>query len=153
MRTTAGFLSGLLFAIGLGVSGMTKPSKVLGFLNLRSWDPSLIFVMAGGILIYGILYRLVRRRREPLLESKFHVPAAGPIDGRLLGGAAIFGAGWGLAGYCPGAAIVASASGALSTMTFVIAMIAAMVLFSVVDPKVAKLAKVRKARQAGRAMP
>ena len=130
MKYISAFFSGLLFALGLGLAGMTKPSKVLGFLDVGGvWDPSLMFVMVGGILVYAPLYLLVRRRAQPLFDTKFYVPLNQLIDKRLLMGAAIFGVGWGLGGYCPGPALTAAATGTINTMTFVGAMALSMFVF------------------------
>ena len=130
MKYISAFFSGLLFALGLGLAGMTKPSKVLGFLDLGgAWDPSLMFVMVGGILVYAPLYILVRRRAQPLFDTKFHVPLNQLIDRRLLTGAAIFGLGWGLGGYCPGPALTAAATGTINTLAFVGAMALSMFVF------------------------
>jgi uncharacterized membrane protein YedE/YeeE len=104
------FVSGLVFAVGLCISGMVRPSKVIGFLDLRgAWDPSLAFVMLGALVVYAIAWRLIKRRGVPLLGGKIPGPASKQLDATLFLGAAIFGIGWGLGGYCPGPAIVASA--------------------------------------------
>lgn len=124
-----GLLAGLIFGAGLGLSGMTKPSKVIGFLDLTGrWDASLAFVMVGAIGVYGIASRLILRRSAPLLDEKFHLPTAKSIDGKLLGGAALFGVGWGLAGYCPGPVIVGLGSKQLAPLVFVGAMVVGMLL-------------------------
>jgi uncharacterized membrane protein YedE/YeeE len=122
----AAFVSGALFALGLSLSGMTEPARVIGFLDLTgAWDPSLAFVMAGAVSVYALLYRLIRTRTEqPLLDHEFHVPLRGRVDVKLLLGAALFGAGWGLAGLCPGPAIVALGAGKLEAALFVLAMVA-----------------------------
>lgn len=99
--------SGMLFAVGLGVAGMTQPSKVVGFLDLfGQWDPSLAFVMMGAIAVYMPVFRVMQRRGRPVLTPHLQVPGPRPIDGRLLAGAALFGVGWGLSGFCPGPALV-----------------------------------------------
>jgi uncharacterized membrane protein YedE/YeeE len=124
------FLSGLLFALGLGIAGMTQPEKVIAFLDITgNWDPSLIFVMGGAVGINMLLYRLTRRRPCPVYSEQFTHPRHRKINTRLIMGAAIFGAGWGLAGYCPGPALVSTASGTIPILVFVIAMLAGMVLF------------------------
>jgi uncharacterized protein len=111
IRSIVAFLAGALFAIGLGISGMTKPSKVVGFLDLAgAWDPSLMLVMAGAVGVHFTLRRFIVRREAPLWNTKFDVPTWRHIDGRLVLGAAIFGVGWGLGGFCPGPGIVAAAS-------------------------------------------
>ena len=123
------FASGIVFAFGLGISGMTRPIKVIGFLDFAGkWDASLAFVMIGAIAVYFIAYRLVRRRTAPLLAGKFSVPERKDIDLNLIVGAAIFGAGWGLGGFCPGPAITSLASGAAPVAVFVLAMAAGIYL-------------------------
>lgn len=130
-------LSGLLFGIGLLVSGMTRPSKVVDFLDVAGdWDPSLGFVMGGAILVHFIAYRLVKRMPSPLLGGKFGIPTRSDIDPRLVAGAAMFGAGWGLGGYCPGPALTSVANGTADALIFVGAMVAGMALFQVVDKAV-----------------
>ncbi|MBV8359618.1 MAG: YeeE/YedE family protein [Deltaproteobacteria bacterium] len=123
------FASGIVFALGLGISGMTRPIKVIGFLDFAGkWDASLAFVMIGAIAVYFIAYRLIRRRIAPMLAEKFSVPERKDIDRNLIVGAAIFGAGWGLGGFCPGPAITSLASGAAPVAVFVIAMAAGIYL-------------------------
>lgn len=117
------FVSGIVFALGLGISGMTRPIKVIGFLDFAgSWDPSLAFVMIGAICVYFLAYRWSRKMASPMLAAEFSVPTRSCLDGRLIMGAAIFGAGWGLGGFCPGPAITSLASGAAPVMVFVAAM-------------------------------
>jgi uncharacterized membrane protein YedE/YeeE len=136
------FLSGLLFAIGLGASGMAQPAKVIGFLDLFSgaWDPSLIFVMVGAIGIHLPLYRLARARgiAAPAVGScgPLETPGAPAFDRRLLLGAGVFGVGWGLGGYCPGPAVVSIASATPGTLVFVAAMIAGMWLLPTEVPDI-----------------
>ncbi len=118
-----GALSGAMFGAGLLLSGMTRPTKVLGFLDVTGdWDPSLAFVMVGAILVHAIAYRAILRRPHPILDTRFHVPPAGAIDRSLIAGAAVFGVGWGLAGFCPGPALVSAASGVIAAIVFVAAM-------------------------------
>ncbi|PJN95274.1 permease, partial [Amaricoccus sp. HAR-UPW-R2A-40] len=103
MKLVAGYLVGLVFGLGIAVSGMINPAKVLNFFDVAgSWDPSLAFVMGGAVLVAFVGYRLVLGRPRPLLDPHFHLPKASAIDARLVGGAAIFGVGWGIAGFCPG---------------------------------------------------
>jgi uncharacterized membrane protein YedE/YeeE len=117
----------LVFGAGLVISGMTQPQKVLGFLDpLGRFDASLIFVMLGAIAVHLIAYRVRARRSAPLFSAKFLVPTRRDIDAKLLAGAFIFGAGWGLGGYCPGPAIVSLAGGGLPALTFVTAMLLGM---------------------------
>jgi uncharacterized protein len=123
------FLAGVLFAFGLGVGGMTQPARVIGFLDFAGrWDPSLAFVMSGAVVTYAVLFRLVRRRKRPMLAAAFSIPTRRDVDGRLLAGAALFGVGWGLAGYCPGPGIVSLAAGTAPVVVFVTAMVAGMAI-------------------------
>jgi uncharacterized protein len=124
---------GLLFAAGLALSGMTLPSKVIGFFDfsrgLDSWDPSLALVMGGGMAVYLPIYRLVRGRKAPLFDDRFRLPNRKDIDVRLVGGAVLFGLGWGLGGFCPGPAL--TSVGALSSKAMIMAasMLVGMFLF------------------------
>jgi uncharacterized membrane protein YedE/YeeE len=123
------FLVGLLFGFGLILSGMTDPGKVIGFLDVAgNWDPSLAFVMAGAIGVHFVAHRLVLRRTAPLFDDRFHMPTRRDIDPRLLGGAGLFGVGWGLGGYCPGPALVSAAAALLPALVFDAAMTAGMLL-------------------------
>jgi uncharacterized protein len=120
-RALAAAASGLLFGAGLVVSGMTDPHKVLGFLDLfGAWDPSLMLVMVGAIGVHALAYRLIRRRARPLFARSFALPTRRDIDAKLLLGAAIFGVGWGLGGYCPGPSLVALPSLGLGVAVFVL---------------------------------
>lgn len=119
--------SGALFGAGLLISQMTNPSKVLAFLDVfGEWDPSLAFVMGGALLVTFIGYRLVLRRKAPFLGQAFQLPNRRDIDFRLVGGAAMFGVGWGLAGLCPGPALASLFFGGVSVLVFVGAMLASM---------------------------
>jgi uncharacterized membrane protein YedE/YeeE len=125
MTWVVAFATGALFAIGLVLSGMTAPAKVVGFLDVGgAWDPTLAFVMAGAIAVHAPIARLARRLRAPLFAPRFHGPAHAAIDPALIAGAAVFGVGWGLSGYCPGPALVSLGAGALPVLVFVAAMIA-----------------------------
>lgn len=120
--------SGVLFGVGLGLSGMTSPAKVIGFLDFAGrWDASLAFVMMGAIAVHAVLRRIVHRRAAPVFADAFDVPTSTTIDRRVLLGSAIFGVGWGLAGYCPGPAIVSVVTGP-RVLLFVVAMAAGMAL-------------------------
>ncbi len=135
MRTkVVSFFAGLLFAIGLGVSGMTQPTKVVGFLDLKgNWDPSLAFVMMGAIAVNAVLTRFILKRKYPLFAEKFSLPTRRDLDTRLIAGSAIFGVGWGLGGMCPGPGIVALASGSWMPLVFVASMTAGMFLSRAFD--------------------
>jgi uncharacterized protein len=125
----AGLLTGLLFGLGLCLSGMTNPAVVQGFLDIAGdWNPALIFVMAGGVAVTFLGYRFLVPKSRPLWAAGFSLPTATAIDAPLLLGAAIFGVGWGLAGYCPGPVVVSLASGRSSVFIFVTAMLAGMIL-------------------------
>ena len=123
MKALSFFGLGVLFAIGLGLSGMTQPTKVIGFLDVAGqWDPALLFVMGSAVMVTFVGYRWVLRRPMPVLAGRFDIPTVKQIDPSLLAGATLFGLGWGLAGFCPGPAIVALASGSIDVMIFVAAM-------------------------------
>lgn len=129
MKRIAAFGTGALFAVGLAISGMTKPSKVTGFLDLTgAWDASLAFVMMGAIAVHFVAYRIVMRRPSPLFDAKFHVPTRKDIDLRLVLGAALFGVGWALGGFCPGPGLVSAAGGSLGAVVFVVGMTIGMFL-------------------------
>jgi len=118
------FGSGLVFAVGLAVSGMTAPSNVIGFLDLAgAWQPALALVMAGAITVYATAHALGRRMAKPVIGPAFASFAQSRVDSRLMVGSAIFGAGWGLAGYCPGPALVSSVTGTPSTVAFTVTML------------------------------
>lgn len=121
-------VTGLLFGAGLLVSGMTQPEKVLAFLDFTSgqWDPTLAFVMIGGIGVHALLRPFVLRRTGPIFGLKFDVPTLKDLDRNLILGSAMFGAGWGLGGFCPGPALVSAASGSTQALLFVAAMAAGM---------------------------
>lgn len=123
-RVTASLIAGLIFGLGLSISGLANPDKVLQFLTLNAnWSPALLFTMGAGIAVTFVGYRLVTRR-SPLLASEFHLPSKTSIDKTLLIGAGIFGLGWGLAGFCPGPALVGLTSGMPEPFIFVAAMLA-----------------------------
>lgn len=129
------FLVGLLFGLGLILSGMTDPGKVLGFLDLAGlWDPSLAFVMGGAIAVGALAFAVAKKRTRSFLGGAMHVPTARDIDKRLVLGSLLFGVGWGLAGFCPGPAIVSAAAGHQpKAMVFVAAMLAGMWLFEMLE--------------------
>ncbi len=126
----AALFVGVIFALGLGISGMTRPEKVIGFLDVfGTWDFSLAFVMAGAITMHAMAYRLIRRRNSPLFSSHFHVPTSRDLTPSLIIGAFVFGVGWALAGYCPGPALASLASLNARPAIFVVSMILGMVFF------------------------
>lgn len=127
-------LAGALFGVGLLVAGMTRPSKVVAFLDVTgNWDPSLAFVMMGAIAVHFVAYRFLPRVPSPWLGGRFAIPTRTDIDLRLVAGAALFGLGWGLGGYCPGPAVVSVATGATDALVFFGSMLAGMALFQIVD--------------------
>jgi uncharacterized protein len=130
MFATCAFLAGLVFGIGLIISRMVSPAKVLGFLDLAGrWDPSLALVMAGAIAIGVVAFGWAHKRSVTLLGTPMLLPQAGTVDRRLVGGSLLFGVGWGLAGFCPGPALVALGAGQPKALVFVVAMLAGMLLF------------------------
>ena len=131
-RILIALLAGLVFGIGLVVSQMVVPAKVLGFLDVfGDWDPSLALVMGGAILVAAPAFALARRMGAPLLAPRFEIPTRRDLDARLIAGAAIFGVGWGLVGLCPGPALVALGFGGGPAPVFVAAMLAGMLIFHV----------------------
>ncbi len=135
MKLIYALLAGVVFGIGISLSGMIDPAKVLNFFDVAgTWDPSLAFVMGGALLVTAIGYRLVWRRNAPLFDSRFQVPTFTVIDRRLVGGSAIFGIGWGIAGFCPGAAIPALGTGRWEVALFVVSVIAGIGIRRMVAP-------------------
>lgn len=127
VRVAAALMCGIVFGFGLSLSGMMNPARVRGFLDLFGvWDPSLAFVMAGAVGIALIGVRIMRRLSHPVLDTEFHLPGATRIDGRLIGGAALFGIGWGMAGFCPGPALASLSLGLPAVIAFVVAMVLGM---------------------------
>ncbi|RKH28978.1 YeeE/YedE family protein [Corallococcus praedator] len=125
-------LCGVLFALGLGLGGMTQPEKVMGFLDVAGrWDPSLAMVMIGAVGVHAVLLRLIRRRSAPVLAARFPAPSQARVDRSLIGGAVLFGVGWGLVGYCPGPAFTSLATGGRDVLLFVGSMLAGMALFRI----------------------
>ena len=134
MNALAAFAAGLVFGIGLILSGMTDPGKIIGFLDLAGrWDPSLAFVMAGAVLVGFFAFRLAGRRGRTFLGDALHLPARGDIDRRLVAGSVVFGIGWGLAGFGPGPALVAFGAGIDQAALFVGAMLAGMVAYDAAE--------------------
>ena len=134
MHILIALIVGLIFGIGLIVSGMTDPSKVIGFLDLAGpWDPSLGFVMGGAIAVGLVAFRFASGREKSLLGDAMRLPTATNIDRRLVLGGLVFGAGWGLAGYCPGPALASLAAGNIKSLIFTAAMIVGMAIFEIIE--------------------
>jgi len=134
MRLVSYALIGLIFGLGIVLGGMANPAKVVNFFDIAgTWDPSLAFVMGGALAVTAIGYRLVLRRAAPVFGGSFALPARADIDARLLGGATVFGIGWGIAGFCPGGALPALGTGRVEVVVFVAAMIAGIVLVRAVE--------------------
>lgn len=134
MQKGTEFVAGLLFGMGLLLSGMSDPGKVLGFLDLfGAWDPSLALVMGGAILVGIFAFALAKKRTTSYLGGALHLPKANQIDRRLVIGGLLFGAGWGLAGFCPGPGLVSMFSGQPKAAAFVAAMVIGMLLYEAAD--------------------
>jgi uncharacterized membrane protein YedE/YeeE len=134
MIQLASLLAGLVFGLGLIVSGMANPAKVLGFLDLAgAWDPSLAFVMAGAIAVGMVAFMVARRRTVSFLGAEMRLPSARHIDRRLIVGSLLFGIGWGIAGFCPGPGLVALGMGETKALVFVAAMLAGMGIFELLE--------------------
>ncbi len=132
-KNLSALFCGILFGSGLVISQMVNPVKVLAFLDITGrWDPSLALVMTGALITFGVSYRLILRRSAPLLEQRFHLPTAVGFDARLLIGGALFGIGWGLSGFCPGAAIAAISYGHIEPVWFTLAMFGGIGLFRLI---------------------
>ncbi|MGY6258164.1 DUF6691 family protein [Paraburkholderia caledonica] len=135
-------LGGLVFGLGLIISGMANPAKVLGFLDLAGpWDPSLALVMAGAICVGIVAFAMARRRSRSFLGAPMELPQATRVSFRLIGGSLLFGIGWGLAGFCPGPAIVAAGSGQSKAWIFLLAMLGGMALFSLLERRTGRAAR------------
>ena len=129
LRFIAALVSGLVFGLGLAVSGMMNPAKVIGFLDVAGdWDPTLAFVMIGALLVAVPAYRFIPKRPHPVLEEGFDLPKKQAVDRPLVLGSALFGIGWGLVGFCPGPALAALGTGLAPVFAFVAAMLAGMAL-------------------------
>lgn len=126
-RAAVSFVAGLIFALGLGIAGMTSPKKVLDFLDVfGDWDPSLALVMGGAIAIYAPIYHRIKGKDAPRLSEQFHWPTKKDVDARLVTGSILFGVGWGLVGACPGPAVVMSVEASVPALVFVGAMVLGM---------------------------
>ncbi|WP_300500324.1 DUF6691 family protein [Marinobacter sp.] len=125
MKAFFGYIAGLLFGVGLGLGGMTDPARVLGFLDIfGAWDPTLLFVLGGAVITTFIGYRVVLRQAKPLRGKSFRLPTRHDLDGKLVVGAALFGTGWGLSGYCPGPAFASIGNPSYPLIAMLLAMIA-----------------------------
>jgi uncharacterized membrane protein YedE/YeeE len=134
LDTLSSFIVGLIFGIGLILAGMTNPAKVIGFLDITgTWDPSLAFVMGGAILVAIVAFRFAKKRTANFLGGAMRMPTSDMIDKRLVIGSLLFGAGWGMAGFCPGPALTSIGTGNPKAVIFVIAMIAGMAIFELAD--------------------
>jgi uncharacterized membrane protein YedE/YeeE len=129
MRLGFAYLTGLIFGVGIAVSGMANPAKVLNFFDIAGmWDPSLMFVMGGALITTFIGYRLVFGRTRPVFDQGFHLPGSNAIDTKLIGGSAVFGIGWAIAGFCPGGALPALGTGQADVFVFTGALVAGLVV-------------------------
>lgn len=129
-RTLSAFIAGLLFGVGLAVSQMTNPLKVLGFLDVAGdWDASLMLVLGGAVTVTFIAFRFVLRRTEPIFDSQFHLPKLSTVDKKLIGGSALFGVGWGIAGYCPGPGLASLSTLNPEAIVFVATLLAGMLVY------------------------
>jgi uncharacterized membrane protein YedE/YeeE len=141
MKLVYALVTGLVFGIGIALSGMMDPAKLLNFFDIVGrWDPSLAFVMGGAFVVTFIGYRLAWRRSKPLLADRFQLPKSAVIDIRLIGGSALFGIGWGIAGFCPGAAIPALGTGRWEPALFLVAVIVGLFLRRLIPTSSAKAA-------------
>lgn len=135
-RSLIGFAAGGIFGAGLVISQMTNPAKVIAFLDIfGNWDPSLAFVMGGALLATFFGYRFVLGKDKPAFENKFHLPSSKNIDGRLIGGASLFGIGWGLSGLCPGPAIALATFGGTNILFFLTGLIGSVAAFRLMSPR------------------
>lgn len=132
MRLIASYIIGLIFGVGISISGMANPAKVLNFFDVAgTWDPSLIFVMGGAVVVTFIGYRFVLKRPAPIMEAKFQLPTRRDLDLPLIAGSAVFGIGWGIAGFCPGGALPALGTGKSEVFIFVAALLAGIIAVNI----------------------
>lgn len=136
MNILISFFVGLMFAFGLGVSGMTQPHKVIGFLNVfGDWDPTLLAVMFGAVVVHFLAYRLVKRFPQPWASKEWHIPTKRELTPQLIYGSIVFGMGWGMAGFCPGPALTTAAAGSTQAIIFVFSMLVGMWLYRKLERK------------------
>jgi len=134
LDTLSSLIVGLIFGIGLILAGMTNPAKVIGFLDITgTWDPSLAFVMGGAVLVAVVAFRVAKKRTANFLGGAMRMPTSDMIDKRLVIGSLLFGAGWGMAGFCPGPALTSIGTGNPKAVIFVVAMIVGMAIFELAD--------------------
>lgn len=139
-------IGGILFSIGLGISGMTEPAKIISFLDVfGNWDPSLIFVMVGAIGVNAVFHRFIIKKANPLFESKFYLPTKKSLDKKLILGSALFGIGWGVTGLCPGPGLASVSTGNPYSLAFLTALIIGMMSVKILESRKLKLQK-QKAR-------
>lgn len=139
MKLIATYLIGLVFGVGISISGMANPAKVLNFFDIAgAWDPSLIFVMGGALVTTFVGYKLVFGRKTPIFEPGFSVPTSRSIDAKLVGGSAVFGIGWGIAGFCPGGALPALGTGRWEVFVFTGALLAGIFLAKFIQSTMAR---------------
>ena len=130
LKLLTALLAGFIFAIGLGIAGMTQPLRVISFLDIfGDWNPALAFVMIGAIAVHSLSYLIARNKKSPALDANFYIPKKNTIDSKLISGSALFGVGWGLGGFCPGPAITSLASGSAVVFTFAASMALGMLFF------------------------
>lgn len=136
MKIIVSFLLGALFSAGLSISGMVNPDKVIGYLDFfGKWDPSLIFVMGGGVTLNLILFKFILKRKNPLIDEEFSVPTNSKIDKRLILGSALFGIGWGIGGVCPGPGLSNLFLLSSQVIAFLVSMVVGMLMFKFVNEK------------------
>jgi uncharacterized membrane protein YedE/YeeE len=139
MRLITTYLIGLVFGVGISISGMANPAKVLNFFDVAGiWDPSLGFVMGGALIMTFIGYRYVLKRPTPMLSQTFYLPGRRDLDLPLIGGSAVFGIGWGIAGFCPGGALPALGTGSVDVWIFVTALLAGIVIANIIQAALAR---------------
>jgi uncharacterized membrane protein YedE/YeeE len=141
MRLVIYYLVGLVFGVGISISGMANPAKVLNFFDFAGvWDPSLAFVMGGAVIVTFIGYRFVLKRPAPMIESRFHLPTRRDLDLPLIAGSATFGVGWGISGFCPGGALPALGTGQSEVFIFVGALLAGIIVAKIMQAALANRA-------------
>jgi|TARA_B110000908_G_scaffold102761_1_gene121127 uncharacterized membrane protein YedE/YeeE len=144
MRLFTSYLIGLVFGVGIAISGMANPAKVLNFFDIAgTWDPSLAFVMGGGLIVTFIGYRFVLKRPAPLLSVSFQLPTRRDLDLPLIAGSAVFGVGWGIAGFCPGGALPALGTGRMEVFAFVAALLVGIFAAKVLQAALAKRSQIQ----------